>query len=181
MRATAVARRYARALFSLARDEGRVEALRGEFDALVSLLRENGELRDAIFRPLRPGAERRQVLRSVCERLGASDTLRRFCSLLVDQRRVVEIEAIHGAYSALADEAAGRMRAKVVSASPLSDAQRDRLRRALSARTGRELELELEVDPGLLGGAVAQVGGLVFDGSLKTQLSQLRASLMRGH
>jgi F-type H+-transporting ATPase subunit delta len=181
MRATAAARRYARALFSLARDEGRVDALRAELDALVTLLGANRELRDAIFRPLWPSAERRQVLRSVCERLGASDTLRRFCSLLVDQRRVVEIESIHAVYAELADEAAGRMRAKVVSASPLSDAQRERLRSALSARTGRVLELELERDPELLGGAVAQVGGLVFDGSLKTQLAQLRASLMRGH
>jgi len=181
MRSTATARRYARALFSLARDEGRIEPLRAEFRALVALLDQHAALRHTLFRPLRPSAERRQVLRRVCERLGASDTLRRFCSLLVDQRRIVEIEAIHAAYEKLADEAAGRMRARVVSAAPLSDEQRERLRRALAARTGRELELEVAVDASLLGGAVAQVGDLVFDGSLRTQLGQLRASLMRGH
>jgi len=181
MRSNAVARRYARALFGLARDEGRVEPLRAEFDALVALLTEHTALRNTIFRPLRPSGERRAVLRSVCERLGASDTLRRFCMFLVDRRRVVEIEAIHTAYAELADSAAGRMRARVVSATRLSDEQRERLRRALSARTGRELDLELEVDASLLGGAVAQVGDLVFDGSLRTQLGQLRESLMRGH
>ncbi len=80
----------------------------------------------------------------------------------------------------LADEAAGRTRARIVSASPLSDAQRSRLRSALAARTGLQVDLEESVDSSLLGGAVASVGGLVFDGSLRTQLEQLRSSLTRG-
>lgn len=181
MRSGVAARRYARALFSLAREEGRIEEVRRELDALGALLAENAELEHAILRPLFPSSERRRVLGSVCQRIGSSDTVRRFCSFLVDQRRIIELEAIRAAYGALADEAAGRVRARVVSASPLSDAQRERLRSALAARTGRELELELEVDASLLGGAVASVGGLVFDGSLRTQLEQLRATLMRGH
>jgi F-type H+-transporting ATPase subunit delta len=181
MRSGAVARRYARALFALAREDGRIEEVRRELDALCELVEGSEDLANAILRPLFPSRERRQVLRAVCERLGASDTLRRFCSFLVDRRRVVELDAIRAAFAALADEAAGRVRARVVSASPLSEAQRERLRRALAARTGRELELELEVDPSLLGGTVASVGDLVLDGSLRTQLQQLRASLMRGH
>jgi F-type H+-transporting ATPase subunit delta len=181
MKSAAAARRYARALFALAREEGRIEEVRSELDALGALLDGNEELAHAIFRPLFPSGERRRVLRAVCERLGSSDSVRRFCSFLVDQRRVVELDAIRTAYGALADEAAGRMRARVVSASPLSDPQRERLRRALAERTGSQLELEVEVDASLLGGDGATVGGLVFDGSLRTQLDQLRATLMRGH
>jgi F-type H+-transporting ATPase subunit delta len=181
MRSGAAARRYARALFALAREEGRIEEIRSELEALCGLLDSNAELAHAILRPLFPSGERRRVLRAVCERLGASDTLRRFCSFLVDQRRIVEIEGIRAAYVALADEAAGRTRARVVSATPLSDAQRERLRRARAERTGRQLELDVAVDPSLLGGAMATVGGLVFDGSLRTQLDQLRSNLMRGH
>jgi F-type H+-transporting ATPase subunit delta len=181
MRPGAAARRYARALFALAREEGRIEDLRRELDTLGELLERNADLAHAILRPLFPSAERRRVLRAVCERIGASDTLRRFCSFLVDQRRVVELQAIRAAYAQLADEAAGRTRARVVSASALSAAQLERLRRALAERTGRELELDVEVDDSLLGGAVASVGDLVFDGSLRTQLEQLRSSLMRGH
>ncbi len=181
MKSAAAARRYARALFALAREEGRIEEVRRELDALGALLDTHAELAHAILRPLFPSVERRRVLRAVCERLGSSDTVRRFCSFLVDRRRVVELDAIRTAYGALADEAAGRMRARVVSASPLSDAQRERLRRALAERTGSQLELEIEVDASLLGGVVATVGGLVFDGSLRTQLDQLRSTLMRGH
>jgi F-type H+-transporting ATPase subunit delta len=69
----------------------------------------------------------------------------------------------------------------VKSARPLSEAQQERLRRALGARLGREVALEIQVEPALLGGLVAQVGDLVFDGSLRTQLRQLRISLASGH
>ena len=69
------------------------------------------------------------------------------------------------------------MTAEVVSASPLDDRRKDRLRRALSERTGQEVRLEIEIDPSLIGGAIAKVGDLVFDGSLRTQLGQLRAAL----
>ena len=181
MRSPAAARRYARALFALARDEGRVDAVRAELDALSQLLEENTELRQAIFRPLHPGAERRAVLQAVCQRLGSSATVRNFCAFLVDQRRVIDLEAICQAYRQLADAAAGRTHARIVAASPLRHEQRQRLRRALSARTGQQVEFEESVDPSLLGGAVATVGGLVFDGSLRTQLEQLRASLTKGH
>ena len=181
MRSPAAARRYARALFSLARDEGRVDAVRAELDDLSQLFEENTELRQAIFRPLHPGVERRAVLQAVCQRLGSSITVRNFCAFLVDQRRVIDLEAICQAYLQLADAAAGRTHARVVSASPLRDEQRERLRRALSARTGQQVEFEESVDTSLLGGAVATVGSLVFDGSLRTQLEQLRASLTKGY
>ena len=69
------------------------------------------------------------------------------------------------------------MTAQVVSASPLDDRRQDRLRRALTERTGQEVRLEIEVDPTLIGGAIAKVGDLVFDGSLRTQLGQLRSNL----
>jgi F-type H+-transporting ATPase subunit delta len=181
MRSPAAARRYARALFALAREEDRVDPVRAELDALTQLLEENTELRRAIFRPLHPGAERRAVLQAVCERLGSSSTVRNFCAFLVDQRRVIDLDGICQAYRQLADAASGRTHARVVSASPLRDEQRERLRRTLSTRTGKQVEFEESVDPSLLGGAVATVGGLVFDGSLRTQLEQLRASLMKGH
>ena len=181
MRASAAAKRYARALFSLARETDGVESVRAELSAMGDLLDANPPLSHSLFRPLHPVAERRALLAAVCERLGSSGPVRNFYAFLVDQRRLVVLPAIREEYDRLADEAAGRTRAEVVSASPLSDAQRERLRSALSARTGQQVELDERVDAALLGGAVATVGGVVFDGSLRTQLDQLRASLMGGH
>jgi F-type H+-transporting ATPase subunit delta len=181
MRSAAAARRYARALFALAREEDRIEAIQRELQQLSALLAESAELHDALFRPLHPVAERRAVLRDVSERLGASPTVQNFFTFLVDQRRLVDFEGIREEFGRLADEAAGRTKASVVSATPLSDEERERLQRALSARTDRTIELDVAVDPSLLGGAIASVGALVFDGSLRTQLTQLRASLTKGH
>lgn len=181
MRSSAAARRYARALFSLAREEDRVTDIRGELDALARLLEQYPALAQSLFRPLHPAAERRGLLGAVCERVGSSDTVRNFCSFLIDRRRLLDFAAIREQFGRLADAAEGRTRAEVVSASPLRDEQRERLRRALAAHTGKQVEIEERVDPALLGGATASVGGLVFDGSIRTQLERLRASLTRGH
>ncbi|MDH3520117.1 MAG: ATP synthase F1 subunit delta [Myxococcales bacterium] len=181
VRSSAVARRYARALFSLASETSATRAVRGELERMAKLLAENPALRAALFLPLHPAAERHAVLRSISARLGASDTLRKLLLFLIDQRRLVDFDAIRLEYERLDDEATGRLQAEVIAASPLDDRQLARVRSALAARTGREIELEVRVDRKLIGGAIAMVGGLVFDGSLRTQLSQLRDNLTRGH
>jgi len=180
MRSGAAARRYGRALFGLAREESRITEIRGELASFADVLASSEELYDALFQPLHPVAERRAVLRGISQRLGASHTVQNFFSFLVDQRRLVDFEGIRSEYERLADADAGRTRADVVTASPLSEDQRERLRSALSTRTGKDVELDVSVDASLLGGAIASVGALVFDGSLRTQLSQLRASLTKG-
>lgn len=176
----AAAERYAKALFSLARDEGRVDGVGAELDRLVAAMRAVPAFRDVLVRPLHPAAERRSALRAVGERIGLSPLLRNFGCFLIDQRRTRDFEAIRAAYERLAEEAAGRVRGEVVAATPLAPAQLERLRAALSRRTGREVELSVRLDPLLLGGATARVGDLVFDGSLRSQLAHLRASLTGG-
>ena len=180
MRSSAAARRYARALFALAGETADVPAVRDELDGMAALLNENPALSRSLFQPLHPAAQRRQLLEAVCARAGTSRSVRNFYFFLIDQRRLVDFPAIRHEFGRLADAAAGRTRADVVSATPLRPEQRDRLRRALSACTGHQVEMSEAVDSSLLGGAIASVEGLVFDGSLRTQLSQLRANLTRG-
>jgi F-type H+-transporting ATPase subunit delta len=174
------AKRYARALFSLAREEGNVASIRGELDDMARLLAANPDLQRRLFQPLHPVRERREVLRSVCEQGRGSRTIRNFFSYLIEKRRLVAFEAIHDEFNRLADEADGRVRAEVRSASPLRDEQRARLVDALARRTGKKIELIVQIDPSLIGGAIATVGGVVFDGSLRTQLLQLRSTLTEG-
>jgi F-type H+-transporting ATPase subunit delta len=180
MASSAAARRYARALFSLAKEDHHVREVGDELDALATLFEESAELRDALLTPLHPVEERKAVLRAVAERAQMSATVRNFYSYLIDHRRLVDFPGIYDEFRRLADEDAGLMTAEVIAASPLDDRRKDRLRRALSERTGREVQLDIRVEPELIGGAIAKVGGLVFDGSLRTQLSQLRANLTKG-
>jgi len=179
MKSSTAAARYAKALFSLAKEDLRLREVQEELEGLAKLLAGNAELRDALLTPLHPADERKAVLRSIGER-GHSRLLTNFLSYLIDQRRLVNFEGICDEFVRLANEDAGLMTAEVVSASPMDERRKDRLRRALSERTGREVRLEITEDPSLIGGAIAKVGDLVFDGSIKTQLSQLRATLMKG-
>lgn len=173
----AAARRYAKALFELAKEAGTVAQVLGELTNMGDLLEGNPELHDVLFRPLHPVAQRKGVLVGVTDGIGASPTVRNFFSLLIDQRRLVDFPAIREEFERLASEDAGLRRAEVISAGPLRDDQLERLRRALAVRTGGEVEVSVRVDPSLLGGVIAKVGDLVFDGSLRTQLRQLRANL----
>src|SRR5258706_8229066 len=181
MRSSAAARRYARALFALADETGSIAVIRGELAGIAALFESEPELRNALFRPLHPVAERRAVLRSICERLSLTPILRNFFAYAIDQRRLVDFARIRAEYDQLADAAAGLVKARVTAAAPLDDAQRARLERALAARTGRNVELEISADPALIGGAVATVGNVVFDGSLSTHLAQLRDPLSQDH
>ena len=174
------AHRYARALFSLAREAGEVASIRAELDDMARLLAANPDLQRRLFQPLHPVHERREVLKSICAQGRGSQMIQNFFAYLIEKRRLVVFEAIHGEFNRLADEAAGRIRAEVHSASPLRDQQRARLVDALARRTGKQINLIVHVDPSLIGGAIVTVGGLVFDGSLRTQLSQLRATLTQG-
>jgi F-type H+-transporting ATPase subunit delta len=92
----------------------------------------------------------------------------------------VDFVEIQDEFARLADAEAGLTQARVTSATPLSQAQRERVQRALERKSSGRVQLALEVDPTLVGGVVAQLGDMVYDGSLRTQLRQLRASLARG-
>jgi F-type H+-transporting ATPase subunit delta len=180
MPSQAAARRYARAIFGLAQDEGRLDEVRREMAQLELLFEESPELRAVVFRPLHPVAERRAVLDQLSTRLGLSPTVHKVCAILVEHGRMAAFHTIREELERLANEAAGHVEAQVLAASPLAAAQLERLRRALKARTQRDVQLRVSIDPALLGGVVAKVGDLVFDGSLRTQLVQLRANLMKG-
>jgi len=180
MRSVAAARRYARALFGLARDTNALADIKREVDEFGALLAEDKALHDALLTPLHPAKERKAVVSAIAQRAGLSQSVHHFLLFLIDQRRLVAFDAIREEFERLANEASGLVTAQVVAASPLDERRQDRLRRALSDRTGQEVRLDIRVDPSLIGGAIATVGDTVFDGSLRTQLDKLRANLTKG-
>ncbi len=169
--------RYAKALFGLAQETGRVDAIGAELDGLVRAIDEVPALADVFVRPVHPAGERRRALAKLVGPLGLSPLIANFCAFLIDQRRTRDLTAIRDEFVRLAEEAAGRVRGELVTPAPLDAAQLDRVRDALTRRVGRTIDLDVRVDPQLVGGLVARVGDLVFDGSLRTQLAQLRAQL----
>jgi F-type H+-transporting ATPase subunit delta len=173
-----VARRYARALFGMGVDAGNFEALGQEIAELAALLTSSLELRQALENPVFKTEEKRAVLEQLLPRVTPTAEVRRFVLLLLERRRLAILPAIARAYRDLADQHTGRIRARVTSAEALSPAALDRVRHSLEQRTGKKVILETSVDPDLIGGLVARVGDLVLDGSLRTQLAELRSKLL---
>jgi F-type H+-transporting ATPase subunit delta len=97
--------------------------------------------------------------------------------LLIESDRVRDVEAIDEEFQRLADEAAGRVRATVTTAVELSSQDRDRVAEELSRRLGKEIHLDVLVDPGILGGLKLQYGDRLVDASVATRLQQLRRRL----
>ena len=119
------------------------------------------------------------VVEGVAEHLGVSPLCRNFLALVAQRRRLDLLPEIVAAYRALVDEAGGRVRARIRSAAPLSDAERAQIRERLGRRLGKTVLLEAEVDPALLGGFVAEVGTRILDASLLGQLRRLSERFAR--
>lgn len=179
-RAAAVARRYARALHSLASEAQRADVVADELAKFEQALLTEPELRAALLRPWVKATTKRAIVLEVAGRLGVSPLTRNFLALVAQRRRLDVLGEIIAAYRATLDEAAGRIRARVRSAAPLADAERATLRERLGRRLGKTVLLDTEVDPALLGGFVAEVGSRVLDVSVAGQLGALRERIIKG-
>ena len=176
----AVARRYAKALRTLAAEAGRLETVAEELTTFERLLAGEGALRGVLLRPWVQAATKRRVVTTIAERLDLSPLTRNFLALVAQRRRLPILPDIVAAYRALVDEAGGRVRAHVRSAAPLTDTARAAIRERLGRRLGKTVLLNSEVDSALLGGFVAEVGGRALDASLMGQLTALREQIIRG-
>jgi len=172
-----VARRYARALLALGLEEGRFEQVGEELEAVVQAIRERRELKVFFENPGYTPAQRHAAVDAAASALRLSPATANFLRLLVERQRGGDLAAIARAYRAMVDLQAGRVRATVTAARPLSDFELERLRETIGRMTGRSIVLESRTDPALIGGVVAQVGALQLDGSLRTQLERMRENL----
>lgn len=179
-RGAAVARRYAKALLALAAAQSRLEPVADELSTFERLLGDEPALRKALTQPWIKAATKRAIVTGVAERLGLSPLARNFLALVAQRRRLELLPDVLAAYRTLVDEAAGRARARVRSAVPLTEAHQAALRERLGRRLGKTVLLETAVDRSLLGGFVAEVGSAILDASLTGQLRALRDQLIRG-
>ena len=172
--ATAAARRYARAVFDLAQQEGEV-AKWAERLARVRELLSEPEVAAVLTNPT-IATERRMALVATAPHL-FDDEATNLAKLLIESDRVRDVGGIELEFERLADEAAGRVRATVTTAVALTPKDRDRVADGLAKRLGREISLHVVVDPRILGGLKLQYGDRLVDASVATRLQQLRRRL----
>lgn len=173
MRRTAVARRYAQALFQVAVGREAVDEIEADLQAVLGLLREVEDFKRVWEHVLiRPSAKEAIIERVFADRI--SPPTLNFLKLLCEKRRERHLAGIYEEFRRLANDARGIAEATVEAAMPLSDSLLTSLQEALRKATGKEVRIRTRVRRELLGGIVVRIGDRVIDGSVKGRLNRLR-------
>jgi F-type H+-transporting ATPase subunit delta len=178
----AVARRYARAFAELSEELDVSAPVAADMERLGAVLSAPGsDLVSTLSNPVFTIAERQQALAALLAKLGLHPLLNSFLTLLLAKNRFAWLPQVVHAFAERADRQAGRVRAKVTTARTLSPTLVDEIRASLAKATGRDVILTAVEDPSLLAGLVVELGGTVYDASLRSRLSQLEHTLSYSH
>lgn len=172
----AVAQRmYARALFEAARDEGRVEEVARDLDALAGALEDVPALESFLGNPQVDPVGKAEVLDEVCA--GADELVRNFVRLAAEKGRAGELRVMNDEFQTLVAQAQNRLAVELTTAHELSDAEAASIVATIEKASGRKVEATRSVDESLVGGIVLQVGSFRADGSVRGRLERLRHEL----
>jgi F-type H+-transporting ATPase subunit delta len=175
-----MARRYAKALVEVAATSGDLETVRQELADFAEILRGHREFRLFVENPSVLRRDKAALFEQVVTMPGFRPLTTTFLRILLEAGRLGALESILRAYVALVDEHLGRVKAVVTTAAPLPAEQQERLRQRLALVAGKQVYLEIQDDPSILGGLITQIGSLVYDGSVRTQLVRLGDQLAQG-
>jgi len=179
MPAGSLARRYAKAVLQLGTQQGNLDRVGGDLRAIAKAFKDSHELATVLSNPAIRRADRKRVIDAVLERLIVQPSTKNLVYLLLDGERLDALPAISREVDAAIEAKAGRVTAEVISARPLDPAQLSQITIALEKLSGKKVDVKRREDPELLGGVVAKVGDVVYDGSLRTQLRTLRDELTK--
>jgi len=174
---SALTRRYAKALVELAEEEKAVEAYGDELATVKEVLTQEELLRQLLDSPTLALEKKQAMLADLCKALELSAGMGKFLGLLLSKGRFCFLGQIEDNYRNQADELFGILSAKITAASELDDVQQQEIATSLEKQTGKQVALTVEVDADLIGGLQAEIGGRLFDGSVKTQLKRIEESL----
>lgn len=171
------ARRYASALFALAQEGGALESVRGGLKVIAAAIAESADLRAFLAAPMYRLEEKSAALTGLAGKLGVPDMVVKFVGTMARNGRSRDLAAAIGAFEELYMRQRGIKRATVRTAVALSDEQRSRLNGVVARHVGGEIELNEEVEPGLVGGIQLRVGSQLVDASLRAKLERLNAAM----
>ena len=174
-----LAGRYASALFDLARDQKQIESVGRSLDALNQALADSKDLSELVDSPLVSREEASRALAAIAPQLGLDPITANFLGVLARNGRKNQLRPVIRAFRRLSSEHRGETTADVITARPLNDDQLAQLRAQLRARAGRDVNIDAQVDPEILGGIVVKLGSQMIDASIRTKLNRL-AQAMKG-
>jgi F-type H+-transporting ATPase subunit delta len=172
-----MATRYAAALASVVMEQNAAEAARAALGSFREAYDSSPELRNFLANPAVPRQKKQNVIEQMGAEMEMGTAVRNFLFLLVDNRRINEIEEIEKGFREELNRRLGRADAEITAPRGLSDREKTELVAALERMTGMKIEAHYGEDAGLIAGAVVRIGSTIYDGSVREQLVRLRASL----
>ncbi len=169
---------YARSLFEVAREQGKLDVLREQLAQFADAVHERRELAVFFFSPYFSTKEKQEALGPLLE--DADETLLNFLALLIENHRMPVIFRVRGEYERLWDEENRMLPVEITSAIELDQATTESLGKTIGERAGRKVTLAARVDPDILGGIVLRVGNSILDASIRNRLEQLRRHVAQG-
>ena len=172
-----VAGRYATALFELARDEKSVDAVKADLDRFSALLDESADLKRLVRSPVFSAEAQLKALSAVLDQTGITGTAAKFLKVLTANRRLFAVAEVIRAFNSLVAQFKGEATADVTVAERLNDKNLDALKTALKSVTGKDVALNVKIDPSIIGGLVVKLGSRMVDSSLRTKLNSIKHAM----
>jgi F-type H+-transporting ATPase subunit delta len=168
---------YARSLFEVAKEQGKLDDVRDQVGAFADALSETRELQVFFFSPYFSTAEKEDGLDKVVS--GADPVVMNFLKLLIEKHRMPVLFRVRATYDAMWEDENKRLPVSITSAVELDEGTVKELGDRIAEQTGRKVELSSQVEPDILGGIVVQVGNSVLDASVRNRLEQLRKQVVK--
>jgi F-type H+-transporting ATPase subunit delta len=176
---TIVAKRYAKALVELAHEKNVVDKTRADLAAFAAAVDGQAAVQKLFASPAFTPDAKKAVIAELSSRLGLQQTTTRFLSHLAETGRIRQFRDVQQGFEELLAERQNRARAKVTTAAALAPAELADIKKKLEVVTGKQVELDAQVDPAVIGGARAQIGSVIYDGTIKNQLGKIREKLAK--
>lgn len=177
MKQTILARRYAKALFTVGKEQKTFEEYNQVLQGVAGLYVSNPEVVDALTNPLYPTDIKEKVMDGMIRSMAVDAVMGNFLRLLVQKKRIEILPEIAEEFQIMVDDEKNISHGNVISAIELSAELQANVQTTLEKLTGKKVKLTTSVDPSIIGGIIAKVGDLVLDGSIKTQLAGLKDSI----
>lgn len=172
-----MAGRYATALFELALEEKATDKVRADLDAFDKLIAENADLQRLVRSPVFGADEQLKALSAILDKAGIKGTAANFLRVITSNRRLFAVRDMIRGFRALVAKHKGEVSADVTVAEKLSDKNLAALKGALNSVTGKDVDLNVTVDPAIIGGLVVKLGSRMIDTSLRTKLNSIKYAM----
>jgi len=172
-----MARRYAAALADVVIAQGEAREVQEELNGWAQMLEDNSGLLEVFRNPTIPYEQKRNVLNTLIARTRVRPTTANFLQVLLQNHRLSELKEINQRFASQLDERSGVVSAQVTTARAVPESTKETLRTRLGTLTGKKVRLQFAVDEELIGGIVTRIGSTVYDGSVRTQLQQIKQKM----